>query len=99
MRRPTAGRISATSCSPIETIAREARAEASRFAHHLAHLAVHGFLHLLGYDHEQRQDADKMEHIERRILRDLGIPDPYLPGPRAAAIAGPRKPAKRRRKS
>ncbi|MFZ3361106.1 MAG: rRNA maturation RNase YbeY [Xanthobacteraceae bacterium] len=83
----------------FETIAREARSERKALPHHLAHLAVHGFLHLVGYDHEQPKDALKMEHTERRILRDLGIADPYLPGPRAAAIAGPKKPAKRRRKS
>ena len=41
-----------------ETIAREAAAEGKPFAHHLAHLAVHGFLHLLGYDHETDRDAE-----------------------------------------
>ena len=60
-----------------ETVAREARAERKPFAHHVAHLAVHGFLHLLGYDHERETDAERMEGIERDILRRLGIPDPY----------------------
>ena len=60
-----------------ETIAREARAESKPFAHHLAHLAVHGYLHLLGYDHERAHDADAMENAERKILRRLAIPDPY----------------------
>ncbi len=60
-----------------ETIAREARAERKPFAHHVAHLAVHGFLHLLGYDHERNEDAETMEKAERDILRRLGIPDPY----------------------
>jgi len=60
-----------------ETIAREARHEKKPFAHHVAHLAVHGFLHLLGYDHERRNDAEKMERTERDILRRLAIPDPY----------------------
>ena len=46
-----------------ETIAREARAERKPFAHHLAHLAVHGFLHLLGYDHERKKDAEAMERL------------------------------------
>jgi probable rRNA maturation factor len=60
-----------------ETIAREAGAERKPFAHHVAHLAVHGFLHLLGYDHERDQDASAMERAERAILRRLAIPDPY----------------------
>jgi probable rRNA maturation factor len=68
----------------FETIAREARAEKRPFAHHLAHLAVHGFLHLIGYDHERDQDAETMERTEREILRELAIPDPYRPRPRTA---------------
>ncbi len=60
-----------------ETTAREAVAEGKPFGHHLAHLAVHGFLHLLGYDHENDQDAEVMEGLERTILAGLAIPDPY----------------------
>ena len=60
-----------------ETIAAEAAAEAKPFTHHVAHLAVHGFLHLLGYDHERAKAADTMERLERDILRRLAIPDPY----------------------
>ena len=60
-----------------ETIAREARAERKPFAHHVAHLAVHGFLHLVGYDHQRDRDAEAMEQVERKILRRLAIPDPY----------------------
>jgi probable rRNA maturation factor len=60
-----------------ETIEREARGEHKPFAHHVAHLAVHGFLHLLGYDHSRGKDALKMEQVERDILRQLKIPDPY----------------------
>jgi probable rRNA maturation factor len=60
-----------------ETIGREARAERKPFAHHVAHLAIHGFLHLIGYDHKRIDDAEKMEDIERKILRRLAIPDPY----------------------
>jgi probable rRNA maturation factor len=60
-----------------ETIAEEARAERKPFAHHIAHLAVHGFLHLLGYDHVRKKDAEEMEQLERDILRRLRIPDPY----------------------
>ncbi len=60
-----------------ETVANEARAQGIPFDHHLAHLAVHGFLHLLGYDHESDDDAEAMERRERRVLAKLGIPDPY----------------------
>jgi len=60
-----------------ETIAGEAAAERKPFTHHIAHLAVHGFLHLLGYDHVRKKDAQTMEEIERDILRRLRIPDPY----------------------
>ena len=60
-----------------ETTAAEARAERKPFDHHLAHLAVHGFLHLLGYDHESDSEADAMERRERRVLSRLGVPDPY----------------------
>jgi probable rRNA maturation factor len=66
-----------------ETIAAEALAEGKPFAHHLAHLAVHGFLHLLGYDHERKKDAEAMERLERDILQRLAIPDPYQAASRA----------------
>jgi probable rRNA maturation factor len=54
-----------------------ASTERKPFAHHVAHLAVHGFLHLVGYDHARDADADAMEEAERNILRRLAIPDPY----------------------
>jgi probable rRNA maturation factor len=60
-----------------ETIEREARADDKPFAHHVAHLCVHGYLHLLGYDHVQDADADAMEQVEREVLQRLSIPDPY----------------------
>jgi probable rRNA maturation factor len=67
-----------------ETVAREARDEGKPFAHHVAHLTVHGFLHLNGYDHQRSKDADEMEKLERKILRRLAIPDPYrLPAGKA----------------
>jgi probable rRNA maturation factor len=62
-----------------ETTAREATAEGKPFAHHLAHLAVHGYLHLLGYDHETDRDAKTMERLEVDILARLDVPDPYAP--------------------
>jgi probable rRNA maturation factor len=61
----------------FETVEREARDEGKSFDAHLVHLIVHGFLHLLGYDHEGEQDAEEMEGAERRILARLAIPDPY----------------------
>jgi probable rRNA maturation factor len=69
-----------------ETTAREAAAEHKAVIHHLAHLAVHGFLHLVGYDHESDEAADEMERLEAKILAQLAIPNPYgaRPTPDAA---------------
>jgi probable rRNA maturation factor len=61
-----------------ETTEREARAERKPFAHHLTHLAVHGFLHLVGYDHVADEEAEAMEGLETAILARLGVPDPYI---------------------
>jgi probable rRNA maturation factor len=61
-----------------ETMAREAMAEGRPFRHHLAHLAVHGFLHLLGHDHAQDAQADAMEALEIAVLARLDVPNPYL---------------------
>lgn len=74
----------------FETIAREAKSEHKPLAHHLAHLAVHGFLHLIGYDHERDEDARDMEQAERDILRQLKIPDPYREQP-AGKETSPRR--------
>jgi probable rRNA maturation factor len=60
-----------------ETTRKEADDEQKPFDHHLSHLAVHGFLHLIGYDHETDGDAEIMETLEQEILAQLGIPDPY----------------------
>jgi probable rRNA maturation factor len=60
-----------------ETTRREADLEGKPFPHHLSHLAIHGFLHLIGYDHENDADAEEMESLETEILEQLGIPDPY----------------------
>ena len=59
--------------------AAEAQRQAKPLADHLAHLVVHGVLHLLGYDHETESDASVMEEMEREILRGFGIADPYAP--------------------
>ncbi|MFZ0987953.1 MAG: rRNA maturation RNase YbeY [Xanthobacteraceae bacterium] len=77
-----------------ETVKREARREGKPFDHHLAHLAVHGFLHLLGYDHASSAQARRMETIERAVLRDLAVPDPYRANHSTAGHGG-RRPAKR----
>ncbi len=61
----------------FETTAAEASSEAKPFDHHLAHLVVHGVLHLLGYDHQDETEAEEMEGEERLILAMLGIGDPY----------------------
>jgi probable rRNA maturation factor len=61
-----------------ETAAREAAAERKTFRDHVAHLSVHGFLHLLGYDHESDHDAEEMERLERTILARVDVPDPYV---------------------
>jgi probable rRNA maturation factor len=62
-----------------ETIAREAGNEGKPFAHHVAHLAVHGFLHLVGFNHERDEDAATMERAESDILQQLAIPNPHRP--------------------
>lgn len=60
-----------------ETVAAESASENKDFADHLAHLAVHGYLHLVGFDHETDDEAVRMEHLETKILSGLGIADPY----------------------
>ena len=58
-------------------IAREAAEQGKTLRDHTTHLIVHGTLHLLGYDHESDDEADEMEALETRILKGLGISDPY----------------------
>ncbi len=61
-----------------QTVWREAKSQGKTAADHVAHLVVHGTLHLMGYDHESSEvDAERMEARERRILAGLGIADPY----------------------
>ncbi|SSC65581.1 rRNA maturation RNase YbeY [Ciceribacter selenitireducens] len=60
-----------------ETVEREAVDLEKSFADHLTHLMVHGFLHLFGYDHMDREEAERMESLETRILASLGLSDPY----------------------
>jgi probable rRNA maturation factor len=63
-----------------ETVRAEAADQGKPTADHVRHLVVHGCLHLLGYDHRDAAGAARMEDLERAILADLGIPDPYEPG-------------------
>ena len=72
-------------------VAREARESGKRFSDHLTHLAVHGTLHLLGHDHEKPKEAARMERLEREILAEFGIADPYA----LNRVPARRKPAKR----
>jgi len=82
VREPSAARGTTRLLGDIviayETTEREARAERKPFAHHLAHLAVHGFLHLAGYDHAAEAEAEAMETLETAILARLDVPDPYV---------------------
>jgi probable rRNA maturation factor len=59
------------------TVLREARAAGRRPSHHLAHLVVHGALHLRGHDHQGAGEARRMEMAEARILRRLGVSNPW----------------------
>lgn len=68
-----------------ETVAREALDEGKSLPAHLAHMIVHGYLHLVGYDHETTVQAEAMEALEREILDALGYPDPY----EGASLAAP----------
>lgn len=62
-------------CWPV--LVREASEQGKSLQHHAAHLIIHGLLHLQGHDHETSADAERMEALERRLLRRFRIPDPY----------------------
>ena len=72
-----------------ETTLKEARAQDIALDDHVAHLVVHGVLHLLGFDHIEDDEAERMEAIERTALASLGIADPYAEDERAPAEASP----------
>jgi probable rRNA maturation factor len=61
----------------FEYVSEEARDAGRSLRDHLAHMLVHGMLHLLGFGHENESEAEEMEALERRILAKLGIDDPY----------------------
>ncbi len=72
----------------LGTTAAESRKQNKTLANHLAHLTVHGVLHLFGYDHLEDSQADDMESLERAVLARRGITDPYVLRP--ARKAAPR---------
>ena len=62
-------------CAPI--VAMQARDQGKPFVDKMAHMFVHGLLHLLGYDHQSTEQAVEMENIEREALSSLGYAKPY----------------------
>ena len=60
-----------------DTVIKEAQNSNKSFEQHLSHLGIHGLLHLMGFSHEKENDALIMEGIEVKILKELGIPNPY----------------------
>lgn len=77
---PGAGFLRGDIVLALGTVRREAAAAGRRPAHHLAHLVVHGALHLQGHDHHHVGDARRMEMEEARILSGLGVPNPWKRG-------------------
>lgn len=72
----------------FETALKDAETMHRPFEAHASHLLIHGFLHLLGYDHIEPEDAQVMEPLETDILARLGWPDPYASGPYAEGGMG-----------
>ena len=62
----------------FETVLAESKAQNKAFVDHAKHMILHGFLHLLGFDHMIDRDARLMEQVEIAILGGMGIPNPYL---------------------
>jgi len=75
--RPDAPALLGDVVLAFETVCREAAEQHKPVANHLAHLVVHGVLHLIGFDHENPAEAAAMEAREIKILAGLGVPDPY----------------------
>jgi probable rRNA maturation factor len=61
----------------VEVVTEEAHAQGKTFENHLLHMAIHGTLHLLGFDHIEESDAEKMEALEVKILEKMQISNPY----------------------
>ena len=66
-----------------ETTRKEAREQDIALQDHVSHLVIHGVLHLLGLDHAEDAEAERMENLERAALASLGIADPYADEERA----------------
>jgi probable rRNA maturation factor len=62
----------------LETLENEGRQQGKLFINHVKHMILHGFLHLLGHDHQTKSDARLMERLEIAILGEMGIPNPYV---------------------
>ena len=60
-----------------ELIKDEATAQGKNVQHHLMHIFIHGVLHLLGFDHAEQSSGEQMEALEVRVLKKLGVADPY----------------------
>lgn len=73
----------------FETVLRESHEQGKPLADHLAHLVVHGALHVAGYDHETDEEAEVMEGRERVVLAGMGIADPYAEATGGRAGIGP----------
>jgi probable rRNA maturation factor len=71
----------------LETVEGEARTQGKNFINHAKHMILHGFLHLIGYDHRRVAEARLMEATEIAILAGMRIPNPYLPSPRGRGRA------------
>ncbi|MBN9672782.1 rRNA maturation RNase YbeY [Roseibium aggregatum] len=67
-----------------QTVAREADDFGIEFSDHLSHLIIHGLLHLFDYDHQENDEAELMESLEKAILASIGIDDPYADKPLVA---------------
>ena len=70
-------------CAPV--VRREAEQQGKTVTAHWTHMAVHGTLHLLGYDHINDDEAEQMESLETRILAGMGLASPYQPAPTTQA--------------
>ena len=76
-RLPAAKSMAGDLAIAWETCEKEAADQQKTLRDHVCHLIVHATLHLIGYDHQRKQDAARMEALEKRILATLGVSDPY----------------------
>ena len=63
-------------CAPV--VARESKEQHKDLQSHWAHMVIHGTLHLMGYDHTEKKDAETMEALECSLMDNLGYNNPYL---------------------